>query len=163
MRLSSQCGATYEMTDSTRNVLDIPRTKNNDALLVPLNSDVLAAIRLLPSWLVRRGQTFRNQRHPGRPVLSNDHWFKPALKTAKVENSKWHDLRLKTYVCILADIGRRALGPRLEITGAQKPEHDDANTRIWLRIGYIEHRSRNEPKPSPEDMGIRAFRGVAQW
>jgi hypothetical protein len=43
LRLSSQYDATYEMMDLTRNVLDIPRTKNDEAVHVPLNSDVLVA------------------------------------------------------------------------------------------------------------------------
>jgi integrase len=82
LRLSSQCGATYGMIDWTRNVLDIPRTKNDRPVHIPLNGDVLVAIRSLPSWQERKGPIFRNQRHPEKPVLSNDHWFKPALRAA---------------------------------------------------------------------------------
>jgi integrase len=93
LRLSSQYGAAYEMLDLTRNVLDVPRTKNNEPVHIPLNSDVLAAIRSLPSWKERTGPIFRNQRHPDKPVLSNDHWFKPALKAAGITDFKWHDLR----------------------------------------------------------------------
>jgi integrase len=80
LRLSSQYGASYEMIDWTRNVLDVPRTKNDEPVHIPLNSDALAAIRSLPSWLERKGPIFRSQRDPGKHVLSNDHWFKPALK-----------------------------------------------------------------------------------
>jgi len=93
LRLSSQYGATYGMIDWTRNVLDVPRTKNDDPVHIPLNSDVLAAIRSLPSRRQRKGPIFRNQRHPEKPVLSNDHWFKPALKAAGISDFKWHDLR----------------------------------------------------------------------
>jgi len=93
LRLSSQYGAAYEMMDWTRNVLDIPRTKNDEAGHVPLNSDVLAAIRSLSSWRECKGPIFRNQRHPEKPVLSNDHWFKPALAAAGISDFKWHDLR----------------------------------------------------------------------
>ena len=97
LRLGSQYGATYEMIDWTRNVLDIPRTKNDDPVHVPLNSNALAAMRSLPSWQEcreeRKGPIFRSQRHPEKPVLSNDHWFKPALKAAAVGGYKWHDNR----------------------------------------------------------------------
>jgi integrase len=93
LRLSSQYGVTYGMIDWTRNVLDIPRTKNDEPVHIPLNSDVLAALRLLPSWQERKGPIFRNQRHPEKPVLSNDHWFKPALKAAGISDFTWHDLR----------------------------------------------------------------------
>lgn len=93
LRLSSQYGATYGMIDWTRNVLDVPRTKNDEPVHVPLNGDVLAAIRLLPSWQERKGPIFRNQRHPEQPVRSNDHWFKPALKAAGIRDFNWHDIR----------------------------------------------------------------------
>jgi site-specific recombinase XerD len=93
LRLSSQYGASYEMMDWARKVLDIPRTKNDEAAHVPLNNDVLAAIRSLPSWRERKGPIFRNQRHPEKAVLSNDHWFKPALKAAGIRDFRWHDLR----------------------------------------------------------------------
>jgi integrase len=93
LRLSSQYGATYGMIDWTRNVLDVPRTKNDEPVHVPLNSDVLAALRLLPSWQECKGPIFRNQRHPEKPVLSNDHWFKPALKAAGISDFRWHDIR----------------------------------------------------------------------
>jgi integrase len=93
LRLGSQYGATYEMIDWTRNVLDVPRTKNDEAVHIPLNTDVVAAIRSLPSWEERKGPIFRNQRHPEKPVLSNDHWFKPALKAAGISDFKWHDIR----------------------------------------------------------------------
>jgi hypothetical protein len=58
LRLGSQYGATYEMIDWTRNVLDIPRTKNDEAVHIPLNTDVLAAIRSLRSWQSVQGLSF---------------------------------------------------------------------------------------------------------
>jgi len=75
LRLSSQYSTTYGMIDWTRIVLDLPRTKNDEPVHVPLNDDVMAAIRSLPA------------------VRSNDHWFKPALKLARIEGFRWHDLR----------------------------------------------------------------------
>jgi integrase len=93
LRLSSQYGGTYGMIDWTRNELNISRTKNDEPVHIPLNSDVVAAIRSLPSFQERKGSIFRNQRHPGKAVLSNDHWFKPALKAAGISDFKWHDLR----------------------------------------------------------------------
>jgi integrase len=81
------------MIDWTRNVLDIPRTKNDEPVHIPLNGDALAAVRSLPPLEERKGPIFRNQRHPEKAVLSNDHWFKPALKAAGISDFKWHDLR----------------------------------------------------------------------
>ena len=107
LRLGSQYGATYEMMDWKRNVLDIPRTKNDDPVHTPLNSDAIAAIRSLPSWQERKGPIFRNQRHAEKAVLSNDHWFKPSLKSAGISDYKWHDNR--QHVRIMASSGRRAV------------------------------------------------------
>jgi len=81
------------MIDWSRQVPSLPRTKNDDPVHVPLNSEVLAAIRSLPSWQERMGPIFRSQRRPEKPVLSNDHCFKPALAAAGISNFKWHDLR----------------------------------------------------------------------
>lgn len=93
VRLSSQYSATYGMIDWTRNALDVPRTKNDEPVHVPLNRDVLAAIGSFSSWQGRKGPIFRSQRHPEKPVLSNDHWFKPVLKAARIRDFKWHDIR----------------------------------------------------------------------
>lgn len=103
LRLGSQYGATYEMIDWDRRMLGIPRTKNDDPVHVPLSDDVISAIRTLPSWRERTGPVFRNQHCPDKPVLSNDHWFKPALKSAGVYNFKWHDLRHTTASWMIQD------------------------------------------------------------
>jgi hypothetical protein len=58
LRLGSQYGATYEMIDWSRKVLDLPRTKNDEPVHVPLNSEVLSAIRSLPSWRSAGDQYF---------------------------------------------------------------------------------------------------------
>ena len=73
--------------------MDLPRTKTDGPVHVPLNSVALAAIRSLPSWQERKGPIFRDLNHPDKAVLSNDHWFKPAMKKAGIIDFKWHDLR----------------------------------------------------------------------
>jgi integrase len=93
LRLGSMYDSTYEMLDLTRSVLDIPRTKNEEPVHVPLNATALAALRLLPSWSERSGPIFRNLRHPGRAVRSNDHWFREAVAAAGIVNFRWHDIR----------------------------------------------------------------------
>jgi integrase len=93
LRLSSQYSATYEMIDWSRRELTIPVTKNDDAVHIPLNEDVIRALQTLPSWTERQGPLFRNLRYPGKAVKSNDHWFKKCLAMAGISNFKWHDLR----------------------------------------------------------------------
>jgi integrase len=93
LRLSNQYAATYESINWTTNVLTVPTTKNGKPVYIPLNSVVMAALKTLPSWAARKGRIFRSQREHAMPVLSNDHWFKPALKAAGIEDFHWHDLR----------------------------------------------------------------------
>jgi integrase len=96
LRLSSQYEATWDMIDFERKVIDIPRTKNDQPVHIPLNADALAALRSLPSWEEwKKGEKrifriFRSPRNPDRPLLSNDHWFKPALKDAGIRDYTWH-------------------------------------------------------------------------
>ena len=90
LRLSSQYTATYEMLDLTRNELDLPRSKNDQPIHAPLNASVLAALRSLPSWAEKKGPIYPSQRHPNRPVLSSNHWFKPALREAGISDYTWH-------------------------------------------------------------------------
>ena len=103
LRLSSQYSATYEMIDWSRRELTIPRTKNDAAVHTPLNEDVIRALQSLPSWTERKGPLFRNLRHPGKAVKSNDHWFKPSLAKAGITNFKWHDLRPTFASCLVQD------------------------------------------------------------
>jgi integrase len=125
LRLSSQYGVTYGMIDWTRNVLDIARTKNDELVHIPLNSDVLAALRSLPSWQERKGPIFRNQRHPEKPVLSNDHWFKPALKAAGISDFKWHDIR-HTFASWLVQDGVPLDRVSKLLGHKQEPDYDHA-------------------------------------
>ena len=81
------------MIDCSTKEITIPRTKNDEAVSIPLNDDVIQALRTLPSWSERSGPIFSHQRHPGQAVKSNDHWFKKALKSAKIDDFKWHHLR----------------------------------------------------------------------
>jgi integrase len=74
-------------------MLDLPWTKKNQSAHVPLNNDALAAIHSLASWRQRKGPVFRNQRHPDKTVLSNDHWFKPALEAAGIRDFRGPDIR----------------------------------------------------------------------
>lgn len=93
LRLSNQYTASYEMIDWQRNVLDTPRTKNDEAVHTPLNETVISAIRSLPSYRERTGYLFRNQHHPEKRILATEHWFKPALRRAGIKDFRWHDLR----------------------------------------------------------------------
>lgn len=103
VRLGSQYSATYSMINWTRCELNLALSKGGrksgkgitvKRVTIPLNEDVIAAVRSLPSF--RDGATgpiFTNLRHPDRQVLSNDHWWKPAMKAAGVDGFHWHDLR----------------------------------------------------------------------
>jgi hypothetical protein len=124
LRLSSQYTATYEMLDLTRNVLDIPRTKNDEPVHTPLNANVLAALRSLPSWAEKKGPIFRSMRHPNRPVLSNDHWFQAGVESGG--HLRLYLARQPPQFCQLVDPGWSAIGARVEAVSTWIVGDDDA-------------------------------------
>ena len=156
LRLSSQYGATYGMIDWARNVLDIPRTKNDEPVHIPLNCDVLDALRSLPSWQERNGPIFRNQRHPEKAVRSNDHWFKPALKAAGISNFRWHDIR-HTFASWLVQDGvpldrvSKLLGHK-SLTMTMRYAHLAPN-QLHADVALL---ARNSTPVAPEDVCERA-------
>ena len=85
-------------------MLDSPRTKKNQSAHVPLNNDALAAIHSLASSCERKGPVFRNQRHPDKIILSNDHWFKPVLEAAGIRDFRGPDIR-QTFASWLVQDG----------------------------------------------------------
>ncbi len=93
LRLGSQYSARYENLDVKKCELYLPDTKPGTSLRIPLNQTAMDAIRSLPSWKEQKGPIFRDVRHPDKPLRSNDHWFRPAVKAAGILNFHWHDLR----------------------------------------------------------------------
>lgn len=69
----------------------MPRTKNGETVVVPLNDDAMRALHVLRSRCDGTGIVVRNTR--GEPLLWPKIWFAPAVWAAGIKNFHWHDLR----------------------------------------------------------------------
>lgn len=91
MRKGSQYGLTWDMVDWNGRMLNIPRTKNEEPLHLPLNNAARAALKSIHRG-ERVGCVFRSER-TGDPLVNSRHWFDDAVKTAGIRDFHWHDLR----------------------------------------------------------------------
>ena len=92
LRKGSQYDLTWDMVDWKSRMLNISRTKNDEALHVPLNDAALAALKTVFERGGGRGRVFRSSK-TGEPLENARHWFDDALVDAKLKNFHWHDLR----------------------------------------------------------------------
>jgi integrase len=103
----------WENVDLESHVAIIPRTKNDDQVVVPLND---VAMRALAIFRVRgdgRGRVVRNA--AGKTLMVNAHWFIPAVRSVGITNFCWHDCR-HTYASRLRQTGT-PLGNIAELLG----------------------------------------------
>ena len=80
------------MVDFKGRMLNIPRTKNEEPIHVPLNDAAVAALRVVPDRGDRRGRVFQSVK-TGEPLENGRHWFDDAALQAGIKNFRWHDLR----------------------------------------------------------------------
>jgi integrase len=92
LRKGSQYDLTWDMVDWKSRMLNISRTKNDEALHVPLNDAALAALKTVFERGSGRGRVFRSSK-TGEPLENARHWFDDALVDAELKNFHWHDLR----------------------------------------------------------------------
>jgi integrase len=92
IRKGSQYGLTWDMVDWEGRMLNIPRTKNEEAIHVPLNDAAIAALRVVHEWGDGQGRVFQS-RKTNQPLENGRHWFDDAVGEAGVQNFRWHDLR----------------------------------------------------------------------
>ncbi len=92
MRPSEQYGLTWDRVDLYGRLVTIPRSKNGKARHIPLNSEALAAFKLLaqrsPNGV---GPVFVNLM--GNKLEGYKHWFDRALADARIEDFTWYCLR----------------------------------------------------------------------
>jgi len=101
-RGSMYLGLTWENVDLKARVALIPKTKNGEQVVVPLNS---AAMRALTIFRARGDGTGRVVRNAAGETLSvNAHWFVPAVREAGIKDFHWHDCR-HTYASRLRQAG----------------------------------------------------------
>jgi integrase len=92
LRKGSQYGLTWDMVDWKGRMLNIPRTKNEEPIHVPLNDAAVAALRVVPDRGDGRGRVFQSVK-TGEPLENGRHWFDDAALQAGIKNFRWHDLR----------------------------------------------------------------------
>jgi integrase len=92
MRKGSRYGLTWDMVDFEGRMLNIPRTKNEEPIHVPLNDAAIAALRVVHDRGDGRGRVFHSAK-TGEPLENGRHWFDEAVMEAEIKNFRWHDLR----------------------------------------------------------------------
>lgn len=80
------------MVDWKGRMLNIPRTKNEEPVHVPLNDAAMVALRVVCAQGDGRGRVFRSAK-TGEPLENGRHWFDDALLEAGIKNFRWRDLR----------------------------------------------------------------------
>jgi len=139
-------------------MLNVPRTKNEDPISVPLNDAAVAALRVTHNRGEGRGRVFQSAK-TGEPLENGRHWFDDAVAEARIKNFRWHDLR-------------HTFASRLRMTGAPLEDIADllGHKSFWMTRRYA-HLGPN--KLTPVQTTLRTvtrkllcsnhFRGVAQW
>src|SRR5260370_32545692 len=92
LRKGSQYRLPWDMVDFRGRMLNIPRTKNEEPIHVPLNEAAVAALRVVHDRGDRRGRVFQSAK-TGEPLENGRHWFDDAVIEAEIKNFRWHDLR----------------------------------------------------------------------
>jgi integrase len=80
------------MVDFKGRMLNIPRTKNEEPIHVPLNDAAEAALRVVHDRGDGRGRVFQSAK-TGEPLENGRHWFDDAMSETEIRNFRWHDLR----------------------------------------------------------------------
>jgi integrase len=92
LRKGSQYSLTWDMVDFRGRMLNIPRTKNEESIHVPLNDAAVATLRVVHDRGKGRGRVFQSEK-TGEPLENGRHWFDDAVTEAGIKNFRWHDLR----------------------------------------------------------------------
>jgi integrase len=91
IRKGNLYGLTWTMIDWNNRMINLPRSKNGEALHLPLNQAALAALRAVHTPGAT-GRVFTSAK-TGRALDNSKHWFEKAVVTAGVRDFVWHDLR----------------------------------------------------------------------
>jgi integrase len=85
LRKGSQYGLTWDMVNWKSRMLNISRTKNDEAVHVPLNDAALAALKTVFERGSGRGRVFRPSK-TGEALENVRHWFDDAVVEASLKN-----------------------------------------------------------------------------
>ena len=164
LRKGSQYGLTWDMVDWKGRMLNIPRTKNEEPIHVPLNDVAVAALRVAHARGEGSERVFRSAR-TGEPLENGRYWFNGAVTKAGIKNFRWHDLR-HTFASRLR---MRAL--RLKTLQIYQDTKSLTMTRRYAHLGPNKLHAVVSLTPvkvssrrvSRKSLCSKEFRGVAQW
>jgi integrase len=112
-RSSMYIALTWENVDLAARIAIIPKTKNGDQVVVPLNDVAMRALAIFRRRGNGEGRVVRNA--AGETLNVNAHWFPDAVRKAGVKNFRWHDCR-HHYASMLRQTGT-PLGNIAELLG----------------------------------------------
>ena len=92
LRKGSQHSLTWEMVDWNGRMLNVPRTKNEEPIHVPLNAAAIAPLKVEHGRGDGRGRVLQSAR-TGEALANGRHWFDDAVAEAMIKNFRWHDFR----------------------------------------------------------------------
>ena len=141
MRKGEQYGLKWSDIDFDQRVITLRDTKNGESRLVYMIDDVVAAFEQLRELNLDR-RPGRNDPAPVDTVFAigdNKKWWAQALKDAKIENFRWHDLR-HTFCSRLAQHGvglkviQEAAGHKTIAMAARYAHMDQTSLRSALAV-----------------------------
>jgi site-specific recombinase XerD len=93
MRPSEQYEMEWSNLDLERKQISVLRSKSGKPRHIPMNSEVVSALRIIEARPARGKRVFLNE--DGKPLKGYKHWFVPALKAAKLCDTgvTWYTLR----------------------------------------------------------------------
>lgn len=90
-RSSMYISLAWENVDLVAKTIKIPRTKNGEPIVLPLNADAVRALSIFRSRGNGTGRVVRNA--AGETLTVNAHWFPEAVRTSGIKPFRWHDCR----------------------------------------------------------------------
>ena len=141
MRKGEQYGLKWSDIDFDQRTITLRDTKNGESRLIYMIDDVTAALRLLRQFGLSR-RAGRNDPAPTDAVFAigdNKKWWAQALRDAKIENFRWHDLR-HTFCSRLAQRGvglkviQEAAGHKTIAMAARYAHMDQTSLRSALAV-----------------------------
>jgi site-specific recombinase XerD len=128
LRKGSMYSLTFEMIDWSGRMLNLPTSKNGEALHIPLNNAALAALKTVYQRGEKIGRVFQSQK-TGKPLANSRHWFEDAVEKAKITDFVWHDLRH----CFASKL--RMKGAKLEDIGELLGHKSLVMTKRYAHLG----------------------------
>jgi integrase len=128
LRKGSMYSLTWAMVDWNSRMLNIPTSKNGEALHIPLNNAALAALKTVYQRGQKTGRVFQSKK-TGEALFNSRHWFEKAVSRAGIKDFVWHDLRH----CFASSL--RMKGAKLEDIGELLGHKSLTMTKRYSHLG----------------------------